>query len=174
VLINDLLDLSRLESGHVELVVESFSVEALLLEIGDALKPLFAAKGNRWGVEIDAGVGQVTSDRGRLRQILVNLLANANKFTDEGRITARVRQQDGELVIEVIDTGIGMPEELLPRIFDAFERLPGMERRQGTGLGLAIVAVLSEALGASITVQNEVGKGSRFTLRLPVGAEEAI
>ncbi|MCB9685309.1 MAG: sensor histidine kinase [Alphaproteobacteria bacterium] len=165
-LINDLLDLARLESGRISLVLEDLDPSALCREVAEGLGPVVAARGNRLVLELGS-CPPVRADRQRLRQVLVNLLGNAAKFTSDGLITVRTRAGGEDVWIEVEDTGAGMAPELVPLIFRPFERLPGSERREGTGLGLAIVARLLDALGGRVEVDSALGRGSRFTVRLP-------
>ena len=121
----------------------------------------------RYHVADDLGEG--TTDHGRLRQIVINLLSNAIKFTDEGEVAVCAGQEGEDLVIEVSDTGAGIPEEELGAIFEEFQQVKGSDpKREGTGLGLPICRGFAELLGGSIRVRSEVGVGSTFTVRVSV------
>ena len=175
-LITELLDLSRIEAGRLDLVVENVSVSALVTDAVEATRAIADANGNRLYIQIDDAVGRVSVDPTRLRQILINLLSNASKFTDHGEITVvarRARTHAGEeLVLKVTDTGIGMSEDVLERVFDEFTQADSsMTRRYGgTGLGLSISRKLARLMGGDITVQSAPERGSTFTLRLPANA----
>lgn len=163
-LVNDILDLSKIEAGRMELTLEPVELEPLVNATLDALGPVLGARGNTVETELAAVV--VSADVVRLQQCLSNLLANAAKFTEGGRITVRVRD-DG---IEVEDTGIGMTPEQLERVFDPFAQAEATTARQfgGTGLGLAIVERLIVRMGGSIEARSELGRGTCFRLCLPV------
>ena len=124
--------------------------------------------------EIDEGIGEDHTDEVRLRRMLINLASNAIKFTDSGRVTVKARQDDEYLELSVSDTGKGIPEDELSTIFDEYRQVEGSESRvqQGTGLGLSITKQFAELLGGSISVQSEMGKGSTFTVRVPVVYKE--
>ena len=171
-LINDVLDLSKIEAGQVELYVEPFEVEALVREIASTVGELAARNGNRIEVRCDAS-GQATADVTKLRQILFNLLSNAAKFTRDGSIVVAVSSESAEtgeeIVYRVSDTGIGMSREQLDLIFEPFRQADASTTREygGTGLGLTICRRLAAAMGGSIGVVSAPGEGSTFTLRLP-------
>lgn len=176
-LINDVLDLARIEAGHMQLKLEPLDLRALLAELESGLAPMAEQKGLALRVEVDPDVPvQLVSDRVRLLQILRNLLTNALKFTEKGEVDLRVArraspQVDGNtLVIQVRDTGIGIAEAEQERIFLAFEQIDGSISRQygGTGLGLAIARQLVEVLGGEISVKSAPGQGSCFTVEMPV------
>ncbi|MBL1274986.1 MAG: transporter substrate-binding domain-containing protein [Ectothiorhodospiraceae bacterium] len=168
-LINDILDLSKVEAGRVELVSEPFQLAPLLKELIALMQPLANAKGlvlRREGNCPDS----LFTDRGKLRQILVNLLGNAIKFTDVGSVTLFCRQVDDGVVIEVSDTGIGIAESDQTRIFNTFEQADTRVTREyeGTGLGLAICQRFVDLLGGDIMVSRSVlGEGTVFRIRLP-------
>jgi signal transduction histidine kinase/CheY-like chemotaxis protein len=166
-LINDVLDLTKIEAGRIELERETFDLGAALAESVEGLRPLADRK--RLQVAIDAEPGQIHADRGRLRQVVYNLLSNAIKFTpDEGRIRVESRWADDEARIAVVDSGVGIAPEDLGRIFDEFSQVGDLKAREaGTGLGLALSRRLAEAHGGELTVSSELGVGSRFELRIP-------
>ncbi|MBX3738307.1 MAG: response regulator [Candidatus Didemnitutus sp.] len=175
-LINDILDFSKIEAGHLELASAPFDLPQLCRDALDFVRPPAAAKHLTLvsdGIELLPA--RIVSDAGRLRQILTNLLSNAVKFTPAGRVTLRVaatpRDAGWLLRCEVIDTGIGIGAEHLPRLFRAFSQVDSSNVRQhgGTGLGLAISRRLAELMGGSLEVESTLGAGSRFTLALPVG-----
>jgi signal transduction histidine kinase/HAMP domain-containing protein len=178
-LINDILDLSRVEAGKMELHPERFGLGPLLDDLRAVFQPLTSEKGLTFaaGPPADGVPAELFTDRQRLRQILHNLLSNAVKFTEEGlvelRITA-VPPVDGaagpELAFAVADTGIGITDQNLDAIFGAFQQADGTTSRRygGTGLGLTICRELAAQLGGAISVQSVVGRGSTFTLHVPV------
>jgi signal transduction histidine kinase/CheY-like chemotaxis protein len=168
-LINDILDLSKIEAGKMELYLEGVDLEGLVEEVRSIVEPLAAANGNRLEIVCPAAVGMFRTDRTKLKQSLLNLLSNASKFTHEGRVSLEVRPADTEISFVVSDTGIGMTEEQQGRLFQAFSQADPSTTRQygGTGLGLAITKHFCEMLGGSITVESGLGQGSTFTVILP-------
>ncbi len=169
-LINDLLDLSRIDAGAISLSFETIDVAALARETVEAIRPEADAKGLALHIELPSPTPTLASDRTRVKQILLNLLSNAVKFTESGSITMRVRTPSiGMVAIEVEDSGPGIPAWELERIFGEFVQLPQHERASGTGLGLAISRRLAGALGGTLTATSEVGRGSTFKLVLPLG-----
>ncbi|MCA9635567.1 MAG: hypothetical protein KC420_05970 [Myxococcales bacterium] len=173
VLINDILDLSKVEAGKTEINVEAIAIAALLDGIADTLGPTIERGGNRLELEVSGDVGLIESDLTKVRQILINLIGNAAKFTHDGeiRVIARSIEAAGAPGVEVSveDTGIGIPADKLATIFDPFVQADASTTRRygGTGLGLAITRRFCEMLGGTLTVVSEVGKGSRFTVWLP-------
>jgi len=170
-LINNVLDLAKIEAGRMELTQERCPVESLIDEVTTVVVPLAAKYGNRLIVESGEAPGELHTDVTKLRQILLNLLSNAAKFTHSGTITLRVRSvQDGQAIeFAVQDTGIGLTEEQLCRLFQEFSQAePSTSRRYGgTGLGLALSRKLARALGGDITVESTPGTGSTFTAVIP-------
>jgi signal transduction histidine kinase/ligand-binding sensor domain-containing protein len=172
-LINDILDLSRLEAGRLDLYPEEVEVAPLVEEVVATVRPLAERGRNRLSVEGADGAGRLYADPTRVRQILLNLLANAVKFTQEGEVLVRVRREaagEGEAVVfSVTDTGIGMTEEQISRLFRAFEQGdPEVARRYGgTGLGLVITRRLARMMGGEVSVSSRPGEGSTFEVRLP-------
>ncbi len=173
-LINDLLDISRIEADAIELVIEELHLAPLAEEVQDLLAPLVEANANQLHVEVDPAI-DLRADRQRLKQILINLLGNAAKFTHNGDITLRatavqgLSEADKRLHIIVRDTGIGMREEDLERIFDPFAQVSNDQelRNKGTGLGLAITGKLVQLFGGTLGVESSPGIGSTFTIDLP-------
>ncbi len=172
-LINEILDLSKIEAQKMDLHLERFLVSQVVEEVCSTLKPLTAKKGNQLIVEIQGDLGFVFSDLIKLRQSLLNLLSNANKFTTEGRVTLRVWRDNKEgqdfLTFAVSDTGIGMSPAQMAGIFQAFQQADSSTSRKfgGTGLGLAITRKFCEMMGGSVSVTSQLGEGSTFTMKLP-------
>ncbi|AND70939.1 histidine kinase [Dyella thiooxydans] len=174
-LINDILDISRIDAGRVELVLEPILVSTLAESALSTLQPLAVANGNRLSMVVAADPGVVAIDAVRMRQVLINLLGNAIKFTRDGEITLRLERDVDTLRIAVSDTGIGMTPEQMERIFAPFEQADRSITRRfgGSGLGLAISRQLVQLMGGWIAVESEPGRGSTFTVSIPVGAFEA-
>jgi signal transduction histidine kinase/DNA-binding response OmpR family regulator/methyl-accepting chemotaxis protein len=172
-LINDVLDLSKIEAGRIDLSVEPFDVVAFALELQATARPLAAKNGNALEVTVAPDAGVLRSDQLKVRQILLNLLGNACKFTHDGRVSLGVRRYtlDGRDWIEwrVADTGIGIERDTLDRLFSEFTQADTSVTRRfgGTGLGLAISRRLGDLLGGTITVDSTPGSGSVFTLVVP-------
>jgi signal transduction histidine kinase len=174
-LINQVLDLSKIEAGKLELNLQTVQLEPLMDEVIDTARQLAEQNKNRLLVEAQGNLGTLTVDPMRLRQILLNLLSNAFKFTKQGEVTLRARRvADGCDWIEfaVADTGIGMTPEQQAKLFEEFSQADSTtaQRFGGTGLGLAISRKLARMMGGDVTVASEQGKGSVFTVRLPSGA----
>src|SRR5262245_1281100 len=174
-LINDILDLSKIEAGRMEVHPVSFQLEALVDACLHTVEPMVQSERIRFVKEIDAALPLLSTDEDKVKQILMNLLSNAVKFTTEGTITLAAQHRDGALTITVTDTGIGMPAEALGRIFEEFHQADSSTTRQygGTGLGLSISRRLAQLLGGDITVQSAVGAGSTFTVTLPLHYDAA-
>ena len=168
-LINDILDLSRIESGRVELKVERFPLAPLVREIVEQLRPLAEPKNLALLVTLPPSEVIVSNDRKRCLQILLNLAGNAVKFTEKGHVTIAVHEGHGGIEICVSDSGIGIRAEHLPNLFQAFRQVDGSARRvyEGTGLGLYLCRKLTSLLGGDIRVESTFGVGSCFTVTLP-------
>jgi signal transduction histidine kinase len=172
-LINDILDLSKIEAGRMELHLETFSLLPVIKDVAKTIEPMAAKNANQVAVRCDAEIGTLHADQMRLRQALLNLMSNANKFTDHGTITIDARQrQEGSrdwVTIAVGDTGIGMTAEQMGKLFQEFSQADASTTRKygGTGLGLAISKRFCQMMGGDITVESEPGCGSTFTIRLP-------
>jgi PAS domain S-box-containing protein len=175
-LINDVLDLSKIEAGKMELYLEEFDVQAMVEDVATTVRPLIGKNGNRLEVHCPPAVGEMRGDLTKIRQMLLNLLSNASKFTSDGKIDLDVaRERDGgdeALVFRVRDTGIGMTPEQQQKVFEAFAQAEASTARKfgGTGLGLAISKRFCEMMGGGIELESEPGKGSTFTIRLPTAA----
>jgi len=175
-LINQVLDLSKIEAGKLELNPESVSLAPLIDEVVGTARQLAQQNKNNLVVEAQEKLGVLTVDPMRLRQILLNLLSNACKFTSQGEVKLRVRKvADGRNWVEfaVADTGIGMTPEQQAKLFEEFTQADSSTARRygGTGLGLAITRKLARMMGGDVTVASEPGKGSVFTVRLPAGPD---
>ncbi len=172
-LINDILDLSKIEAGRMELHFNSFALAPLIDDVVKTIEPLAAKNSNQVAVHCEAAIGVMQADQMRLRQALLNLLSNANKFTDHGTITidARQGQENGRdwITLAVADTGIGMTPEQMGKLFQEFSQASSATASKygGTGLGLAISRRFCQMMGGDITVESEPGRGSAFTIRLP-------
>jgi PAS domain S-box-containing protein len=175
-LINDVLDLSKIEAGKTELYLESFEVAGMVEDVTTTIRPLVKKRGNTFEIECPEGLGEMHSDLTKIRQILLNLLSNASKFTEDGTVSVAVTREQGEdgdwLTFQVRDTGIGMTPPQLARVFEAFAQAEASTTRNygGTGLGLAITRRFSRILGGDVGAESELGEGSHFTLRLPARA----
>jgi PAS domain S-box-containing protein len=172
-LINDILDLSKIEAGKMELHLEPVELGSLVQEVVTTVTPLVARNGNRLELRAGSHLGTIRSDGMKLRQALLNLLSNAAKFTEKGTITLTAERGGTpreEIVLTVKDTGIGMSAEAMGRLFEAFSQADTSTTRKygGTGLGLAITRRFCQLLGGDVTVDSTPGQGSRFTIRLPV------
>jgi signal transduction histidine kinase len=172
-LINDILDLSKIEAGRMDLDPETFEVGQLVRDVEAIVQPLVEKNGNTLIVSCPDDIGSMHADLTKVRQTLFNLLSNAAKFTDHGTISLMVQHEsssDGDwLTFAVSDTGIGMTEEQLSRLFEAFSQAEASTRSQygGTGLGLAISRHFCRLMGGDLTVKSTHGQGSTFTVRLP-------
>jgi PAS domain S-box-containing protein len=169
-LIEEVLTHAQFEAGRDALHLESVPLPSLLAEVAALIEPLAQKKGLRFTAAYDQLPAQVVTDPRNLRQILLNLLGNAVKFTERGEVALRARPEGGRLLLEVRDTGIGIPAEHLERIFEPFWQVDGSRTRLvgGTGLGLGVVRQLAQRLGGDVRVESEVGRGSRFVVTLPL------
>ncbi|MFP4350292.1 MAG: PAS domain S-box protein [Desulfococcaceae bacterium] len=170
ILINDILDIARIEAGKIDLHPESTDVRSVVSNTADMVRVKALQKKLRFQTEIDPTLPRfVHVDEKRLRQVLLNLLSNAVKFTDRGEITLRVHVSEGNITFSVSDTGIGIPEEKLSDIFEAFQQLnPVDSKTEGTGLGLTISRNLILRMGGRITVESTAGRGSTFRFEIPL------
>jgi signal transduction histidine kinase len=175
-LINDILDLSKIEAGRMELNLETFALAPLIDGVVKTIEPMATKNGNRVAVHCDTAIGMMRADQMRLRQTLLNLMSNANKFTEKGTVTiaAHQGQENGRdwVTLSVADTGIGMTPEQMDKLFQEFSQASSKTASKygGTGLGLVISRRFCQMMGGDITAASEPGKGSVFTVRLPAGA----
>jgi PAS domain S-box-containing protein len=174
-LINDILDLSKIEAGKMELYLEDFDPVLIIRNVVTTIHPMIEKNRNTLKVECPNNLGVVTADQVKVKQVLLNLLSNAAKFTEDGYITLSAGQERGSngtdwVVIQVVDTGIGISPEQQERLFLAFTQVDGSTTRKygGTGLGLAISQRFCQMMGGEITVDSQLGQGSTFTVRLPL------
>ncbi|HEX5690799.1 MAG TPA: ATP-binding protein, partial [Roseiflexaceae bacterium] len=180
--ISDVLDLSKIEAGKLDLFLETFSIAPLLDDVLNTARPLAENNGNTLALDAPTVLGSMHADLTRVRQVLLNLLSNAAKFTHGGAITLRAERQrdaDGEWVTFLIsDTGIGMTQEQQTQLFQAFVQTDASTTRKygGTGLGLALSQHFCRIMGGHISVESKLGSGSTFTLRLPtqIGQSDVI
>lgn len=169
-LINNILDLSKVEAGKMELFLESFAIAPLIDEVADTVRPLLTQNHNTLVVNCPTTIGSMRADITKLRQSLFNLLSNASKFTNNGTVTLTVERREANwMTFAVSDTGIGMTPEQQSKLFQAFTQADASTTRKygGTGLGLVITQQFCQLMGGDIQVESEAGKGTTFTLRLP-------
>jgi two-component system, NtrC family, sensor kinase len=172
-LINDILDLSKIEAGRMELHLESFALTPLIDGVAKTIEPLAAKNGNQLALHCDGEIGTMRADQMRLRQALLNLMSNANKFTEKGTIaiSASQKRETGRdwITLAVADTGIGMTAEQMGKLFQEFAQASSTTASKygGTGLGLVISRRFCQMMGGDITVESEPGRGSTFTIRVP-------
>jgi signal transduction histidine kinase len=171
-LINDVLDISKIEAGELKLGSEPFDMRQTIQRAVQIVAPSADKKGLRLGVQVSPEVGSIVGDQRRVEQILINLANNAIKFTDVGEVNIRSETVDGHLVTRVTDTGIGIRPEDVSKLFKPFRQIDtGVARRHdGTGLGLSICDRLVNMMGGRIWVESQWGAGSTFAFALPTGA----
>lgn len=173
-LINDVLDLAKIEAGKMELTLQEFALDTLVQQVVSSVMPIAKRRNNALFVECEDGCGSMFADELKVRQVLLNLLSNACKFTENGTIRLRTAtEQNGTdqrwVLLQVSDTGIGIAPEQLPKLFQEFSQADASPTRTygGTGLGLALSRRFVEMMGGSIDVETRQGEGSTFTIRLP-------
>ena len=169
-LINNILDLSKIEAGKMDVFIEPIDIQALVNEVLSIVKPLPDKSENSVEVCCPADIGSFRSDQTKLKQCLLNLMSNASKFTSKGTLALTVARDDNSQVcFRVSDTGVGMTEEQIGRLFQAFSQADASTTKRfgGTGLGLAITKSFCTLLGGDVTVESTLGKGSTFIIRLP-------
>jgi signal transduction histidine kinase/CheY-like chemotaxis protein len=168
-IITDVLDFSKIEAGKMVLFSEPFDLGALVDDIVASCREEVAVNGNEFRIDCADDLGTVEGDASKLRRAILNVLSNAGKFTKGGRVTLSVRQRDGWLVFGVEDTGIGISPEEIPNLFENFGESEGATSSKygGTRLGLALCRKLCRLMGGDVTVESELGKGSRFTIAVP-------
>ena len=175
-LINDILDLSKIEVGKIDVFVEEFPVDEMLKDVAQTIKPLVDKNNNVLEVKVDKNVGSIHSDLTKVRQNLFNLLSNAAKFTSDGKLTLSVKRRKrkaGDLIaFDVTDQGIGMDEAQLAKVFDPFTQADSSTSKRfgGTGLGLTITREFTRMLGGDIAVKSKLGKGTTFTMTIAADA----
>ncbi|MDB6055582.1 MAG: response regulator receiver sensor hybrid histidine kinase, partial [Verrucomicrobiales bacterium] len=178
-LINDILDLSKIEAGKMTLYLETFDLQKLAEEVGATIQPLVETNSNILQLDVPENIGSMKADITKVRQALYNLLSNACKFTDNGTIVLQMRRVEKEnkdwIEMSVIDSGIGMTQEQINKVFQAFTQADASTTRKygGTGLGLAITKRFCVMMGGDVSVQSEAKRGSTFTINLPAEVSEA-
>ncbi|WP_242072649.1 ammonium transporter [Microcoleus sp. FACHB-68] len=180
-LINDILDISKIEAGRMELYLEPFDVGGLIMEIAATIQPVIEKNNNNLNVQSDRKIGIMHADMTKVRQVLFNLLSNAAKFTENGTISISVTRElatpnsQSLIVFSVSDTGIGMSPEQVEKVFQPFTQADASTTRKygGTGLGLAITRHFCQMMGGEINVESQEGVGSTFTVRLPAKVTDA-
>ena len=173
-LINEFLDISKIEAGEVDLHIKPFNISELIKDISATVKPMLDSNHNTLEVKNMTEQEEMRSDSKRVMQILLNLLSNAAKFTENGNVTLKVKSSNegnsDYILFNVIDTGTGIPEDQIENVFDEYSQVKssGSSKYAGTGLGLGISRKLARIMGGDITVTSEYGAGSTFTAKLPV------
>jgi DNA-binding response OmpR family regulator len=176
-LINDILDLSKIEAGRMELYLETFNIKSLVQETVSTIRPLIEKNNNSLEVNLPDNLSTIHADLTKVRQSLFNLLSNASKFTENGKITLNISchssNEGKHISFQVADTGIGMTPKQMSKLFQAFTQADASTTRKygGTGLGLAITKKFCEMMGGDISVESEFGQGSTFTIQLPMKVE---
>ena len=177
-LINDILDLSKIEAGRMELYIESFEISLLIKEVVDTIHPLIEKNGNLLKIDCPQDIGSIDADLTKVRQSLLNLLSNASKFTKQGIIILKIhpylKYSLPWISFQVSDSGIGMTPKQIEKLFQAFTQADASTTRKygGTGLGLTITKEFCQMMGGDISVKSELGKGSTFAINLPRYVEE--
>jgi|SRR5579859_1117274 len=169
-IINDILDISKIEAGHLELVPESVFLRDVLERLQKQMGILAEQKGLKLSISVENTLSEIYMDQDALFKILTNLVANGIKFTEAGEVSLKIREQNQTMIIEVSDTGIGIPAHKQSIIFERFQQVDSSTTRQfgGTGLGLSIVRHLCQAMNGTVSVTSNIGKGSTFTVSLPL------
>jgi len=173
-LINDILDLSKIEAGKMELHVEEFDFENHLKQIEATAKPLVEKNGNEFVIEKPEDLGKLTNDQTKLRQILFNMISNAAKFTKKGTVTLGITKYNEKVRFAVTDTGIGMNAEQLGKVFEEFTQAESSTSKDygGTGLGLPISKKMTKMMGGVMEVESEEGRGTTFSITIPIVVQE--
>jgi signal transduction histidine kinase len=174
-LINDLLDISKIEAGKMELYIEEFELPALISLIEATTKPLVEKNDNEFAVKFDGVIGTMKNDETKLKQVLLNMISNSSKFTKDGKVTLTISEEARNMVkFELSDTGIGMTEDQLENVFEEFTQAETSTSKDygGTGLGLPICKKITKLMGGRIDVQSKIGEGTTFSIIVPKTIEE--
>ena len=173
-LVNDILDLSKIEAGKMELHVEEFEFETHIKQIEATAKPLVEKNDNNFVIDQPDNIGKLTNDQTKLRQILFNMLSNAAKFTKKGTVTLGITKYDEKVRFAVTDTGIGMNAEQLGKVFEEFTQAESSTSKDygGTGLGLPISKKMTEMMGGIMEVESQEGEGTTFSIVIPIVVQE--
>jgi PAS domain S-box-containing protein len=174
-LINDILDLAKIEAGKMPLHVTEVTIREIVLEVGQQIEPMVRKKQLQFNTEVVAGTPALLTDRTKVKQVLLNLLSNAVKFTTKGGVTLRASPVEGGVQIDVADSGIGIRPDDLQAIWEDFRQVDQSRTREfgGTGLGLSITRKLLDRLGGTVTVKSVYGEGSTFSVTLPLSVSQA-
>jgi DNA-binding response OmpR family regulator len=169
-LINDVLDLAKIESGKIEWHMQPLSIQEIIERSVTATSALFAAKAVEMVVDVEAGLPTITGDQDRLIQVVINLISNAAKFTNQGSVTCRARRMEDRILVSVIDTGIGIAPDDHKKVFEQFVQVGDTltDKPKGTGLGLSISKQIVEHHGGRLWVESELDQGSNFSFTLPI------
>ena len=169
-LISGILDLAKVEAGRMDLFVERIDIAAMVTEVDQIVRPLVEKNRNTFLVECPANIGEFDADLVKVKQVLFNLLSNSAKFTSDGAITLAVTRHDDAVEFAVTDTGIGMTDDQMAKLFEAFSQVDVSTTRKygGTGLGLALSRRFCQMLGGDIGVRSDIGVGSMFAVTLPI------
>lgn len=169
-LINDILDLSKIEAGKMETMTSTISIGAIARMVKESMQSLAVEKVLKLNLKVADNLPKVETDEVKFHQALLNIVSNAVKFTEKGNVDILVEQSSEDIIVKVKDSGIGISEEMLSHVFDEFRQVDGTSSRkyEGTGLGLSIASKLLLVLGGNISVQSELGKGSVFTITVPI------
>jgi signal transduction histidine kinase len=174
-LINDLLDISRIESGKVEMALGNCRLSKIIENVYDLMMPQLKSKNIQWKLDVDSALPEMFLDASQIERVFINLIGNAVKFTPErGAITIKAHKNDKLITVEVSDTGIGIPEEDQARLFDEFYRVDNEinQNVKGTGLGLSLAKKIVQAHDGKMWVTSAVGKGTTFHFTLPITTED--
>jgi signal transduction histidine kinase len=173
-LINDILDLAKIEAGKMPLHVTEVTIRDIVLEVGQQIEPMVRKKQLEFNTEVAPDTPSLLTDRTKVKQVLLNLLSNAVKFTTKGSVTLRACRVPAGVQIDVIDTGIGIRPDDLQAIWEDFRQVDQSRTREfgGTGLGLSITRKLLDRLGGSVTVKSTYGEGSVFSVTLPLSVSQ--
>jgi signal transduction histidine kinase len=169
-LINDILDLAKIEAGKMPLHVTEVTIRDIVLEVGQQIEPMVRKKALEFNTEVSSDTPSLLTDRTKVKQVLLNLLSNAVKFTTKGSVTIRACKVAAGVQIDVIDTGIGIRPDDLQAIWEDFRQVDQSRTREfgGTGLGLSITRKLLDRLGGTVSVKSTYGEGSTFSVTLPL------
>ncbi|MCI0693875.1 GAF domain-containing protein [candidate division KSB1 bacterium] len=174
-LINNVLDLAKIEAGKIEWHMETLNVPEIIERATAATSSLFDSSDLKLKKDVDAGLPEIIGDQDKLIQVVINLISNAVKFTDKGSVTCRAKESNGEIVVSIVDTGMGIAPEDQPKLFEKFKQVGDMltNKPKGTGLGLTICKEIVEHHGGRIWVESEMGVGSTFSFALPIKSKTA-
>lgn len=166
-LVNNVLDMSKIEAGKMDVFVEEFDIKSLLIEIHTTIDPIFKLNKNKFKITISPEIDVMKNDRLKIKQILLNILGNATKFSQNGNVELSVAQKKNQILFKVKDSGVGMSEEQMQTLFDSYTQFNEDKNIKGTGLGMAISKKFSELMGGLISVESELNIGTTFTITLP-------